>query len=251
MAPRTLKPFFVVLGLMAATSLALALTVDVNLVDQPGVKVLFPSQLGRWNGDAIVFCQNKDCGAQFYSSEITNAVVCPKCGGKLSGLSKVEADLLPPDTEGIKERYRSPDGHTVMTSIVLSGKERASIHRPETCLRGQGSDITGSQILDVPITGRQGPLKVKVLLLTHERAGPGGTKESYGTYYAYWFAGKGRETPQHWQRMIWMATDRIFHSVAHRWAYIAISGVRTKDGNEYQSEVREVIGLLYPQIVLK
>jgi len=175
--------------------------------------------------------------------------VCPKCGGSLHALSKVELDLLPADTEGVKGRYESADGRKVFASIILSGRERASIHRPERCLTGQGGEISGSEIISVPIAGRD-PLKVKILKLSHGSPSAG-SKSMYGSYYAYWFVGSGRETPEHWQRMIWMASDRIFLNRAHRWAYIAIAGARIEGNTDYQKEVREVGSLLYPKISLK
>jgi hypothetical protein len=79
---------------------------------------------------------------------------------------------------------------------------------------------------------------------------PDGQTLEYASYYAYWFVGKGRETPYHLQRMIWMATDRIFHNVSHRWAYIAISGGRQTDSEDYQKEMVAFIHDLYPQVML-
>lgn len=249
MAPRTLKPYFVILALLAATSLALAYSVDVSLADKAGVNVLLPKQLGRWTGDEVRFCTKQVCQAQFFVSSLTNRDVCSKCGGPLYGLSKVERDLLPGDTEGIKSRYLADGGRQVMASIVLSGKERASIHRPERCLTGQGSEVARIEVIEVPIPGRD-PLHVKILELAHDRGETAGGKVTYGSYFAYWFVGNNRETPEHWQRMVWMASDRIFHNLAHRWAYIAIAGVRTEGNKDYQAEVREIAGLLYPQIAI-
>ena len=40
METKTLKPYFVVLGLMILTSLALAFTVDVNVTDQAGIRMV-------------------------------------------------------------------------------------------------------------------------------------------------------------------------------------------------------------------
>lgn len=250
MATGAAKPYLIVLGLLVATSFALAYSVDVNLVDKAGVTVELPAQLGSWKGEVLRFCSNQVCQAQYYSGQLTNSAVCAKCGGGLHGLSKVELDLLPSDTEGIKGRYESSDGRKVMASIVLSGKERASIHRPERCLSGQGSEVARSEVIEVPVEGRA-PLKVKILELAHERGASEQSKVVYGTYYAYWFVGNGRETPEHWQRMIWMASDRIFQNRAHRWAYIAIAGVRVEGNKDYQREVRELVSLLYPQIALK
>ena len=148
----------------------------------------------------IRFCIAEKCQSQFFVSELTNRLVCPKCGAAMHGMSKIEMDILPADTEGTKEKYQNMDGRQVWASIVLSGKERASIHRPEVCLTSQGNAITRSEVIDVPLEGRA-PLRVKVLELAHQRDNSDGSKSTYYTYYAYWFAGKGRETPEHWQRM--------------------------------------------------
>ena len=251
MAARSLKPYLATLLLMVLTSLALAFSVDVNITDQAGVKLQLPAKIGPWQGDEVRFCQSNNCSAQLFVSEMTNRDICTKCGGtNLHGLSKIEMDLLPADTGGVKERYMGLDGHQFMVSIVLSGKERASIHRPEVCLSGQGNDIVHHEVIDIPIAGRA-PLKVKLLELTHERTGPDGRKSTYGTYYAYWFVGKGRETPEHWQRMVWMATDRIFHNVSHRWAYIAVAGIRDPKDPTYRPELSKFIAELYPAIALE
>lgn len=251
MAARSLKPYIATLVLMVLTSLALAYSVDVNITDEAGVKLELPRQIGQWQGDEVRFCQSNACSAQLFVSEMTNRDVCIKCGGtNLHGLSKIEMDLLPADTGGVKERYMAPDGRQFMVSIVLSGKERASIHRPEVCLSGQGNEITHHEVVDIPIAGRD-RLQVKLLELTHERTGPDGRKSTYGTYYAYWFVGKDRETPEHWQRMVWMATDRIFHSVSHRWAYIAVAGVRSGNDQTYRGDLSKFIAELYPAISLK
>ena len=250
-APRTLRPFVVTLTLLTLTSIALAVSVDVTITDRAGVKMALPSHVGGWQGDAVRFCQQQRCQQQWFASQLTNQDVCAKCGGKLAGLSKIEVDLLPPDTEGVKERYRTAEGRNLMVSVVLSGRERASIHRPEVCLDGQGNKITSSRVVEIPVVGRA-PLKVKILELEHKAAAIGteGQAVSFKSYYAYWFVGYGRETPNHWQRMAWMATDRIFHNVAHRWAYIAVAGVREDATRSYDKEVSDFIAQLYPQIAL-
>ena len=255
MAQRSFKPYIITLLLMVATSFALAFTVDVNLTDQAGVKMKLPQHVGDWTGDEVRFCQNPVCNDkhvfQMFLSAMTNRDICTHCGQtNVMGLSKIEVDLLPHDTEGVKELYKTADGRQLMVSIVLSGKERASIHRPETCMQGQGSDIKDVRIIEVPLGGGRPPLHVKILELVHEYNNTDGTKAISTTYYSYWFSGKGRETPEHWQRMVWMATDRIFHSVSHRWAYISVAGVRTAGNDGYQDEIKKFVSQLYPEITL-
>ncbi|MEX2605715.1 MAG: exosortase-associated EpsI family protein, partial [Kiritimatiellia bacterium] len=164
-------------------------------------------------------------------------------------MSRGEYLVLPKDTVMFKKQYfhnRDPD-KTVFTSVVLSGRNRDSIHRPEVCMVGQGNVIEKSEVIEVPLPGRE-PLKVMVLHLSRKFT------ESYTrhSYYAYWFVGKDRETPHHLERLMWMSIDRLLRNVTHRWAYIAVSGDRAADLEDkgHYDEIREVVGKLYPEITL-
>lgn len=233
---------------MALTSLALAFAVDVRVADVAGVKAALPDRVGGWTGDELRFCQAQDCQKEFTVSTLANRDVCPACGAPLASLSMLEARLLPRDTVLVKKRYTNSTGRLIFASIVISGRERASIHRPEVCLVGAGSEIVNQSILDVPMDGRAG-LKVKVLDMIHRRGGPNDPQSVATSYYAYWFVGHGRETPEHWQRMYWMATDRVLHNIAHRWAYIAVASARQDGSTEHLQQARAFIHDLYPQML--
>lgn len=249
MEARAVKPYLVVIGLMVLTSLALAFTVDVNLSDEAGVKVFLPDRVGEWTGDELRFCQAPACQASVFLSDVKEPGVCPKCGGRLHTMTKIEADLLPSDTEIIKKQYTSPRGEIIYASIVMSGRERASIHRPQTCLVGQGNEIVNSSVIDVPMEGRD-PLGVMVLDMLHRRRLPDGRQHSYDSYYAYWFVGKDRETPHHLTRMFWMASDRILYNRAHRWAYISVSGNRDPNG-AYKQQIASFVQKMYPEMLIR
>ena len=242
------KPFLIVIGLLIITSLALAFTVDTQVSDEAGVKVELPDRVGDWKGDELRFCQAPACQETHFVSALTNLSVCPKCGGHLETMTKAERDLLPKDTLVLKKRYTSPAGETVFASIVMSGSERSSIHRPQLCLVGQGNEIVKSTVVPVEMTSRD-ELDVMVLDMLRRWRTSDGRQGEYPSYYAYWFVGKGRETPSHLQRMIWMATDRIFHNTAHRWAYISVSGNRDEEGR-YINGMQQFVANMYPSMVL-
>lgn len=242
------KPFLIVIGLLIITSLALAFTVDTQVSDEAGVKVELPDRVGDWKGDELRFCQAPACQETHFVSALTNLSVCTKCGGHLETMTKAERDLLPKDTLVLKKRYTSPAGETVFASIVMSGSERSSIHRPQLCLVGQGNEIVKSTVVPVEMTGRD-ELDVMVLDMLRRWRTSDGRQGEYPSYYAYWFVGKGRETPSHLQRMIWMATDRIFHNTAHRWAYISVSGNRDEEGR-YINGMQQFVANMYPSMVL-
>jgi len=241
------KPFVTVIGLLALTALALMFTVDVSLVDQPGVRMVLPVRLGPWTGLELRFCHNPECQKDFTIDQVKKPDICPACGKPLHTMSLPEYEQLPKDTRFIKARYTNSAAEQVIVSIVLSGRERESIHRPERCLVGQGNSIDSSHVLAVPMAGRK-PLGVMVMETTRPE-----NKElhrpSWNGYFAYWFVGQGRDTPYHLERMFWLGWDRIVHSLAHKWAYIAVAGSRDKKTTAYQDQIKSLVGLLHPALV--
>lgn len=259
--PGFLKSPLLVLGLLFLfTSFMLLFTVDVTITDESGVREKLPETLGdNWVGYDVLFCQDPACGRSWLTRNVPpNAEgrrVCPAnwqnkpCGGELLGMSRGEKLILPADTVILKKQYinRQDPDHPVFTSMVLSGKDRASIHRPEVCLDAQGNVIESSRILQVPLANGS-ILGVKVLLF-HKKFRE---NDIHYSYYAYFFIGKDRTTPLHLERLVRMSLDRILRNVAHRWAYIAVSGERIPyaENEAYLDQIREVISKLYPQISL-
>ncbi len=251
MEKHPLKPYIVVVSLMAMTSLALAVSVDVSITNEAGVRMDIPFQVGNWEGKELLFCQDVAC--QEANQRIAGEAVglCSKCEtGELGPMSLLEKQLLPPDTGMVRKQFVERDtGQMVNASIVLSGKERGSIHRPEMCQTGQGRKLTRKVVVEVPIEGRK-PLKVMVLELERTVNGRGGAKQQIGSYYAYWFVGKNRETAHHHMRMLLMASDRVLHNIAHRWAYISVAGTRQIGSDDYQEQVREFVADFYPHVAI-
>lgn len=239
---------------MALASLALAFTVDVALNDVPGVVMKLPGTLeGGWIGNELRYCHNEECYSesesqgQYYISELELPDICPDCGEDLYTMSWAEYGALPKDTEFVKSSYTNDVGDRMFTSIVLSGRERNSIHRPQRCLKGQGNSIMNEHFIEVAMEGRK-PMKVAVIETERAYKTEEGPQTYYG-YYAYWFVGQDRETASHYARMFWLGWDRVVRSVSHRWAYIAVSGQREAEGREYEEEIADFVRLIYPSIV--
>jgi len=249
MENRTLKPYLLILVLMALTSLALAFTVDVKLTDEAGIDLRLPDQVDSWTGSEMRFCHNPSCQKEWLAADMEDPALCPECGHATSGMSLSEYNLLPRDTEIVKKRYlRRGSTDAIFASIVLSGLERGSIHRPEVCLVGQGRQITGSHRISVPIDGRE-PLDVMVLDLRYQPPISAGPRPEVESYYAYWFVGKDRETASHLERMTWMAWDRIVRNVSHRWAYISLGGGRNGSSRTHEDQIRAFLPDFYRQII--
>jgi hypothetical protein len=234
---------------MVLTSLALAFTVDVKTTDEAGIRMVLPDKVGDWTGQELRFCQNPSCMREWGVGDLKDRNICPSCSSEVGSMNLYEKQLLPPDTEILKKIYKNPDGQRIFVAIVMSGKERASIHRPQVCLVGQGNKILTSKVLPVDIAGRK-TLDIMVLDLSRQMTSAAGGTAEASTYYAYWFVGKGRETPYHIQRMVWMATDRIFHNVSHRWAYISVMGMRQQNSDEYRQQLQAFVRDLYPEMAI-
>lgn len=257
---RAFTPHIVLIGLLIITALALAFTVDVTLSDQAGVRMQLPVVLdGGWAGDELRYSHDPENPKQYRVSELELPNIDPVTGEKLFTMSLSEYDALPHDTQFVKSIYTNAAAEQVFASIVLSGKERDSIHRPERCLVGQGNAIVNQhvwnvimpQTIEVPLEGRE-PLKVALLETVRSYRGADGERKSYYGYYAYWFVGQDRETPSHYARMLWLAWDRVVHSRSHKWAYIIVAGDRGDDEKSpaYKQDAIAFIQKLYPHLLV-
>ncbi len=142
--------------------------------------------------------------------------------GRRTEVTAVERDILPADTGFSRRNYVHVQGgrHAVFLSIVLSGRDRTSIHRPEICLVGQGWTIgeTASHAFHLQ-GGREGALRATVLRT--ERTELGGERK-IPAVVAYWFVSGDRVVATHWERAAWDGWNRLRHGRADRWAYVLL-----------------------------
>ncbi|MBN1557470.1 MAG: exosortase-associated EpsI family protein [Lentisphaerae bacterium] len=231
-------------ALLAAAAAGVILQGRVAPDDRLGVRLTLPDRVGAYTGADVLFCQNPQCSESFVVAAYTGGA-CTVCGGPLDTMSVGEKRVLPAGTRVVRKRYTRADGPPVTASIVLSGSEHRSIHRPQQCLPAQGYAIEGSRVLDVPRDGRP-PLRVMVLELRRRTAGEGGAPPLYA--YAYWFAGPGEETPYHLVRLFRTARDRIVHGRAPRWAYVSAGTARRAGSDAYLERLAGFVAALYPYV---
>lgn len=218
--------------------------------DEAGVRMELPDRVGDWEGIAIRHCLNRNCAKILHllpDQPIPD--VCPDCGAPLSQRNWVEDDALPPDTGLVRKYYVRPydPSHPLTVAIVLSGDDRSSIHRPQVCMTAAGHELEKDRFFQIQLDPSRPPLEICVLDMIKHHPDDNGADYSF---YAYWFVGKDRETASHVQRMIWMATDRIFRGVSHRWAYIAIAGSRVPGNDAHIQTIADFVALFHPIIVL-
>lgn len=212
--------------------------IDVAPLDSADVLTALPEAIGEWQGQDVFYCQNESCGRSFLSGELDSTRLCLRCGHPLKPISLGERALLPEDTVVVRKAYRGLQGDNVLVTIVISGNDQRSIHRPQQCLPAQGFDIVASRVESVGIPGRS-PLGVTLVT-----ARKGMTRLEM----AYWFLGGGHETPDHFRRLGWMAWDSIAHGVRSRWAYISLQ-LPCRDGVESPVDLAGFLRELYPRIV--
>lgn len=244
---RDIKPYVILVVLFLATIGAVCFIGEPGSIVEPSIKLELPNNVGYWKGADLFYCQNENCMASFTEDEIGESSVCLRCNGRLDRFSPAERKGLPEDTLFLKKQYQDPLGKKIFVSIVITGVRRASIHRPQWCLPAQGYTIEANRVIEVPFDNRAS-LPVMLLDLRKQESSSLESKRSETFAYAYWFVGKGRETPYHLQRLFWMAYDNIFRGVSHRWAYIAVATDRREGSDEHIKRITGFIAEFYPMI---
>jgi hypothetical protein len=235
----------IILMLVSGTIMLIQQNTDPALLKSK-VKLDIPDKFDIYSGYDILFCQNLECGRAYKSSELklkgTN--LCLKCEAELDTISIGEKLSLPEDTKMSKKNFLSSDGREIRVSIVLSGYEQKSIHRPQQCLPAQGFSIDNTNVEFVKI-GDDKQLDISMLELRL----PDGLGGYSKFYYAYWFIGPESETATHLERLLLMSKDRVFRNVASQWAYIAISIESFEGDIDGKQELKQFIKELYPYVV--
>lgn len=218
------------------------------------VPLEMPAELGGYKAERLLFCSNDQCSRAFKESELmvaTNGVVeartaCPNCGSPLAPISIGEAKLLPDNTPIFRREYIRQGHPPIQATVVFSGIERRSIHRPQVCLVSQGNRITNEYPYDVKV-GDGKTLRIRVLDIQQVYGNEDGTKSIQSAVYAYWLFNPERETDSHLRRFLYMAIDNSFRSYRPRWGYATISFERDlRDPDAWKRQLDEFVPLLYP-----
>lgn len=147
--------------------------------------------------------------------------------GKVIAATPGELAILPADTQIVRREYLDPAGDRIMASIVLSGGEKRSIHRPEVCLPAQGWSMRGGKVEKVVLADGNDLDVMNLSLVRQVEVGPGDRRNLYAHFF-YWFVGKNVTTPNHWQRVFLTSYDRITKNLNHRWAYVIVMSIVTE-----------------------
>jgi exosortase len=205
-----------------------------------------PQQVGEFRGQTPWFCQNDQCLASFDENEVVAQGVsptpaCPRCGQVLARRALGEKTWLPEDTRILKCTYRCEDGSKLALTVVVSGKSRLSIHRPEMCLPGQGFQIRSSQVRTINLgAGRE--LRVNVVKAARTGERPIG--------FLYWFVNPRREATSHWDRICSDIWARSVHNRINRWGMVTLFSQQSVDDPEMWRMAEQFLAEWYPQMMV-
>jgi EpsI family protein len=144
--------------------------------------------------------------------------------GRGAEVTAVEREILPADTGYARKSYVAVanPAQRVFVSVVLSGKDRTSIHRPELCLVGQGWSIEGGRRERLAYPGRaEASFEATVLRVRREVVTPRG-RVAVPELVAYWFVDSERVVATNGGRFWRDAWNRLAHGRPDRWAYVLV-----------------------------
>lgn len=208
--------------LAVLTLLFLATIASIHFAGQPGrlvecgIRHELPSVVGEWTGKDVFYCQNDKCLTFIADGSVQKGAACPACGSQLDGISPVEKTQLPSDTVILKKNYTRATGEQILATVVVTGRQRASIHKPQWCLPGQGYNIESTTTVQLPF-----PATLLALRKDQPQSSKGLSVRKLS--FIYWFYGGGRQASDNSERLFWMAWDNLFNGIVQQWAYIAIA----------------------------
>ena len=144
--------------------------------------------------------------------------------------SEAERNVLPSDTILDKRRYVDAVGNWYVVSLVVGGRSKSSIHRPELCLPSQGFQMTSPRQVEAAGTDWQ------VVTLMRRAQSPLG--------FAYTFFNQaGFRTSSHVRRIMQDVWDRSIHSRIDRWAMVTVVSSVADDIRicAFLAKLREVV----------
>jgi len=157
----------------------------------------------------------------------------------------VVTNMLPPDTSYASRCYYDSNGFWITANIVMMGKDRSSIHKPEYCLPGQGFKIESQTNLNLSIAGPQ-PYQLTVARWIVSKPGT-----DMRGIYVFWFVAENELTTDYRQRMWLLARDLLLRGVLQRWAYVSYFAVCQAGQEEAAfARVSELIARSVPEFQL-
>ena len=173
----------------------------------------------RWRIAIPVATAVLTVGAMCYQARTVDPVLCEPPNAKLGEIdgyksqtlseSESEKHVLPADTVVDRRLYEATDGSWYVVTLVVGGRSKSSIHRPEMCLPSQGFQMSRPRTRDVA--------GVEWRLVTLAR----GLLPPQGFAYTF-FNQDGFRTSSHVRRIFHDVWDRSMRHRIDRWAMLTV-----------------------------
>jgi len=168
-------------------------------------------------------------------------------------IEQIVIDTLPKDTSFGQRLYIAPDKFRSLINVVLMGKDRSSMHKPQICFEGQGWIINDNVSTEttVPIE-RPFTYDLPVMkLIANKVVSENGQPRVIRQVYVYWFVAPNEITAKHWQRMWWLARDLFRTGVLQRWAYVSFNSICAPGQEDVTFEhMKKLIAAAVPEFQL-
>ena len=178
--------------LLPLAALGICAGTDISFhVAEPGVRLQLPLSLGDYQG------REYDMTAQ-------------------------EKNLLDEGVKLVRNLYSSSTGRQIMTTVILSGFVKRSLHRPEVCLPNQGWTVTDRTPLTLRLADGREVTMMMMRIFRDAEPQPGVRIRTRAVNF-YWYIGSdGTACADHYEHVFLSYFDSTFRNIQHRWAMASI-----------------------------
>ncbi|WP_395738564.1 exosortase/archaeosortase family protein [Prosthecobacter sp.] len=127
--------------------------------------------------------------------------------------------------EGVKlarTGYASATGRQVLATVIMSGFEKRSLHRPEVCLPAQGWTVSDRMPVSIQLgDGRE--ISVMMMRVFRDVEPTPGVRIRTRAINFYWYIGSdGVSCADHYEHIFLSYYDAVFRNIQHRWSMASI-----------------------------
>ncbi|MCB1278257.1 exosortase/archaeosortase family protein [Prosthecobacter sp.] len=142
--------------------------------------------------------------------------------GREYEMTAQEKNLLDEGVRLSRNVYASSTGRQIMATVILSGFEKRSLHRPEVCLPNQGWTVTDRTPIPLRLEdGRE--ITVMMMRIFRDVEPRPGVRIRTRALNFYWYIGSnGTTCPEHYEHVFLSYYDSVFRNIQHRWAMASI-----------------------------
>lgn len=179
--------------------------------------------------------------------------------GREFEMTAQEKNLLDEGVKLARDVYASSTGRQIMTTVILSGFVKRSLHRPEVCLPNQGWTVTDRT--PIPLHLKDGrDITVMMMRIFRDVEPQPGVRIRTRAVNFYWYIGSdGTTCADHYEHILQSYFDSTFRNIQHRWAmasiYVPLPEQRVGQEDPFVElsaveDAREFIAQMAPQFML-